>query len=107
MEAERQECGAVAVGEESEVADADEAGWEQMEQEAAQELIDSQGHEPLLVAVRRIAPAESEVAIREGDEPGVGDGDAMGVCAEIAQHVLGAAEGALGVNDPVMAEQHA
>ena len=45
--------GAVAVGEEAEVADAYEARWQQMEQEAAQELMDVQSHESLLVAMRR------------------------------------------------------
>jgi hypothetical protein len=30
----------------------------------------------------------------------------MGVGAEIAQHMFGAAQGPLGVDDPVMAEQH-
>ena len=50
-----------------------------MEQEAAQELLDIQGHEPLLVAVGRIPPTESDVALRESDQPGVGDGDAMRV----------------------------
>jgi hypothetical protein len=34
-----------------------------MEQEAAKELIDSQSHEPLPVAVRGIAPAECNFAI--------------------------------------------
>ena len=38
--AQRQQSSAVAVGKESEVADAHEARWQQMEQEAAQELID-------------------------------------------------------------------
>ena len=37
----------------------------------------------------------------EGDEPAVGDGDAMGVAAEIGQHLRGPAEGPLGVDDPV------
>ena len=77
-----------------------------MEQEAAQELIDIQSHEPFLVAVRGIAPAEGDVAIGESDEPGVRDGDAMGVGAEIAQHMFRAAKGRLGVNDPVVAEQY-
>jgi len=77
-----------------------------VEQEAAQELIDIQSHEPLLVAVGGIAPAEGDVAIGESDEPGVRDSDAMGVGAEIAQHMFGAAKGRLGVNDPVVAEQH-
>lgn len=77
-----------------------------MEQEASQELIDSQSHEPFLVAVRGIAPAEGDVATGEGDQPGVGDGDAMGVGAEIAQHMLRTAEGLFGIDNPVVAEQY-
>ena len=77
-----------------------------MEQEAAQELIDSQSHDPFLVAVRGIAPAEGDVALGERDQPGVRDGDAMGVGAEIAQHMLRAAEGRLGVDDPVVTKQY-
>src|ERR1019366_4787536 len=79
---------------------------QQVEQEAAQELFNSQSHEPLLVAVRRISPAKCNVAFGECDQPGVGDGDAMGVGAEIAQHMFRAAEGGLGVDHPVVAEQH-
>ena len=106
MEAERQECGSVAVGEESEVADAHETGRQQMEQEASQELIYAKSHEPLLVAMCGIAPAESDVAIGEGDQSGVGDGDAMGVGAEISQHMFRSTEGLLGIDDPVVAEQY-
>ena len=75
-----------------------------MEQEAAQELVLSQSHEPFLVAVRGIAPAKGDVAIGESDQPGVGDGDAMSVGAEIAQHMFRAAEGRLGVDDPAVTE---
>src|SRR5260370_31006032 len=35
----------------------------------------------------------------------VGDGYAMGVAAEILEHILGAAEGWFGVDDPVFSEQ--
>ena len=35
----------------------------------------------------------------------VGDGDAVGVTAEIVEHILGAAEGWLGVDHPVFAKQ--
>ena len=42
MEAEWQQRSALPVGEESEVADAHEAAWQQVEQEAAQELVDRQ-----------------------------------------------------------------
>src|SRR5215472_10125079 len=49
-----------------------------------------------------IAPAKSDVAIAEGDQAMVGDGHAMGVPAEIAQHVFRTAEGTFQVNHPVL-----
>ena len=105
LTAEGQQGCAAAVGEEAEVADADEAAGEQMQQEAAQELICGQGHKSLPVAMRGVAPAEGDVAVLECDESRVGDGDAMGISAEIAQRVLRSAEGALGVYDPVVTEE--
>ena len=96
----------LSVSEEAEVADAHKAARQQVQEEAAQELIDGQSHQPLLVAVSGVAPAESDVAIGESNQPVVGDGDAVGVGAEIAQHVFWPAEGPLGVDDPVVTEQH-
>jgi hypothetical protein len=93
------------VGEEAEVADADEAAWQQVEEEAAQELVDGQAHDALPVAVGGVSPAEADVAVGEGDQSAVGDADAMGIGAEITQRVLGSAEGTLGVDDPVVTEQ--
>jgi hypothetical protein len=78
-----------------------------MQEEAAQGLFDGQCHQLLLVAMRGVVPTEDDLAIAESDEPVVGDGGAMGVCAEIAQCVLGAAAGALGVYDPFLAKQGA
>jgi hypothetical protein len=106
MKAERQESGTFSVGEESEVADAHESWRQHMEQKSAQELIDFKSHGPLLVAVRGVSPAEGDVAIGESDQPAVGDGDAMSVSAEIAQHMFRSSEGPLGIDDPVLAEQH-
>ncbi len=74
-----------------------------MEQEAAQELIYTQSHEPLLVAMGRIAPAEGDVAMGESNQSAVGNGDAMSVGAEITQHMFRSAERLLGVDDPVVA----
>ena len=37
----------------------------------------------------------------EGDEPGIGDGDAMGVTREVGENGLGSGEGSLGVDDPL------
>ena len=77
-----------------------------MEQEAAEELIDRQSHDPLAVAVCGIAPSERDFAISKSKQPMVGDGNAVGVVAEIAQHVFRPTEGRLGIDHPVLAEQH-
>lgn len=76
-----------------------------MEQETAQELVDRQSHQPFLVAVRGISPAKGDVVAGKSNEPVVGDSNAMGIVAKIAQCMFRAAEGSFGVNDPVMTEQ--
>jgi len=93
------------VGEEAEVADAHEAFGKHVQQEAAQELLDGQRHEPLLVAMGGISPAEGHVVLGERDQPAVGDSHAMGVCAEIAQGVFRSSEWPLGIDNPVVADQ--
>lgn len=45
------------------------------------------------------------MGVREIDEPVIGDRDAMGVAGQIMQNVFRAAEGPLGVDDPVFAKQ--
>jgi hypothetical protein len=50
-EAEREQPGSLPVSEEAEVADTNEAAWQQVQQETAQELIDGQVHDALLVGV--------------------------------------------------------
>ena len=84
MEADGQQAGAAAIGEEGEVADAYEATWQHMKQKPPKELIDGQRHQLLLVAMSRVAPAEGDVAIFQSNEPVVGDGNTMGVGAEIS-----------------------
>jgi hypothetical protein len=74
-EAERQQRGSLTVGEEAEVTDADEASWQQVQQEATQKLIGWQAHESLLVAVGGVSPAEADLAFRESDQPAVRDAD--------------------------------
>ena len=62
-------------------------------------------HDSFLISVGIIFPAESNLIMLEGHEAVVGDGDAMGVTGEIAEHMMGTAEGWLGVDDPVLTEQ--
>jgi hypothetical protein len=92
------------VGEEAEVADADEAARQQVEQEAAEELIEAQSQQSLLVGMCRVTPAEGDVALLESNEPAVGDGDAMRVPTEVAQRVFRSTEWGLGIDDPVLTE---
>ena len=49
-----------------------------------------------------VSPAEGDLIVLEGHETMVGDGDAMGVAGEVVEDMLGAAEGRLGVDDPVL-----
>src|ERR1700689_1491921 len=93
------------MGLKTEGADADESRRQHVQQESAQELVDCQRHQTLLVLVSGIAPAKSNAALVEGDEAVVGDGHAMSVLAEIAQRMLRTAEGTFRVHHPFGAEQ--
>ena len=93
------------IGEEAEVADTHKAARQQVQEEATQELIDAQSHQPLLVAASGVAPAKGHVALGESNQSAVGNGDTMGVGAEIAQHMFRPAERPLGVDDPVVSKQ--
>jgi hypothetical protein len=96
----RQECpalrerrGAPAIGEQAEVADADEAVGADVEEEATEKLVDREFHHLPAVPVGVVAPAEADATIAEGERPVVGERDAVGVAAEIGEHVLGPREG--------------
>ena len=87
------------------MSDAHETLWEQMQQEAAQELIDRKSHQPLLVAVSGVAPVESDLAIGKGNQAMVRDGYAMSVAAQILEHIVWTPEGSFGIDHPVFSEQ--
>ena len=74
-----------------------------MQKEAAQELICCHCHLALLVAVRIILPAESNVLPIEAQEPMIANGNAMGVARQLVQHMFRSAERRLCVNDPRLA----
>jgi len=88
-------------------ADADKAAGQDVEQEAAQELLRTECHHSLLISVGIILPAESNLVMFQSHEAMVSDGYAMGIAGEIAEHMMGTAEGGLGVDDPVLTEQGA
>jgi hypothetical protein len=93
-EAQRQESSAPSIGEEAEVADADETLGEQVKQEATEKLIARECHHFAPVVVGRVMPEEGNLAVGQSDQAMIGDGNAVSVAAEILQDV-GFAEGCL------------
>jgi hypothetical protein len=59
----------------------------------------------VLVVVSGVAPTKGNLVVGQGDESVVGDGHAMGVAAQILEHILGATEGWLGVDHPMLSEK--
>jgi len=55
--------------------------------------------------MRGVSPAKRDLAIPQGDQSVVGDGDTVGVRAEIPQDMLRSSEGSFAVDDPVVAKQ--
>jgi hypothetical protein len=94
-----------AISEKSEVADADQALRQNVDQESAQELIGGDRHDFLFAAVRIVFPAKRDSIIVERNQSMVGDGDAVRIASEIVQNMLGTAEGWLGIDDPVLLEE--
>ena len=93
------------IGQDSEVPDTHEALGQDVKQKPAHELLRGGGHDPLLVAARIVPPTKRDCATIKGNETVVGDGDTVGVAPEVADHLLGAAEGGFGIDDPVPTKQ--
>ena len=78
----------------AEVTDLDEASGKDMEEEAADEFLDGERDDLGVLA------AEGDVGFRQGAEALIGDGDAMGIAAEIAEDLAGTGKRPLGIDDP-------
>ena len=92
-----------AIGEEAIVADAVEAVWQAVDEEAADELVRIERHQPGRVAVTIVAPPEGYAGLVGADQAAVGDGDPVGVAADIGEDMFGRAERRLGIDDPGLA----
>jgi len=92
-------CG---VGEQAVVSDAHESRRQDVEQEAAEEFLDVESHEALR-ALRTIVATKGHGVVIEGDESVIGDGHAVGIPSQVAQHLSRSRKGWLAVNNPVFA----
>jgi len=95
------------MGQKTEMADAHEPSGKHVQEEAPQELLHRQAQEALLISVGRISPAKGDLVTDQRDEAMVGDGNAMGVGAQVVKDILGASERWLAVDNPVLAEEGA
>jgi hypothetical protein len=93
---------AAGAGQQPVVADAVKPFWQNVEQEAPDELVGGEGHcavpRPAVAAV--ILVPEGDAAVVERNEPAVRDGDAMRVAGEIGKHRFRPGERRLGVDVP-------
>ena len=89
VKAERQQTGPLAISEKAKMPNADEAAGKRVEQEAAQELVQSQAQQSLFIFVSGVPPAKCDLTVAEGYQSAVRDGDAVSVSAEIPDDVLG------------------
>jgi hypothetical protein len=62
-----------------------QAAGQDVEQEAAQELLRTERHHSLLITVGIILPTENNLVMLKSHEAMVGDGYAMGIAGEIAE----------------------
>ena len=98
-----QPAGPRARGEEAEVADADEALRQYVEEKASKEFVDVERERADLTAVAIVLPPKRDGVVGDVDEPVIGDGDAVRVAGEVVQHVGRAAKGWLRIDHPRLA----
>jgi hypothetical protein len=93
---------ATAVGLEAEMADADEATGNDMEEESLDEGSRFEGERLAGVAAFAIAIAKGHQAVLEGEQALVSHGDAVGVAAEIPEDLGGTRQGGFAVDHPLL-----
>ena len=87
------------------MADAMEAVRQAVDEEAPDELVRIERHQPGCVAVTVIAPAEGYAGLVRADQATVGDGDPVGVAAKVGEDMFGRTERRLRIDDPALASQ--
>ena len=82
-EAQGEQLGTAPVGQEPEVPNAHKAPRQHVQKEPPQKLIQRQPHEPLLVVVRRVAPAEHDLSVFQSYQTMIRDRYPVRVTAEM------------------------
>ena len=85
------------------MANADEAVGQDVQQEPPEELVGGEGQDLAVAAGGVVPPTKADHARVETDQPAIGQRDAVGVAPEVGQHLRGAGEGRIRIDDPVVA----
>ena len=93
---------AYPVGQEAEVAQPVEAVRRDMQQQTPQEFDGIEREGTQAVATRVVLVAEGHLAVLQGHEPVVRDGDAMRIASQVGEDVMGIREGLFGVDHPLL-----
>jgi len=95
------------VGKKPVVSDSHQAFGDNVEEKTPHELSGIQLHDFILVTVGTILPSEGYLTIFHGDQPFVGNRDALSVAPEVLENLLRPGEGRFAVDHPILASRHA
>ena len=90
----------MAISQKAVMPDALKTVGQDVQQEAPDELVCIERHALWRGAAGVVLPSKTDAAIVESEKAAVGDGDPMGVTAQIGEHLAWSRKRALGVNDP-------
>ena len=105
--AEWQELGSPPIRQESEEADPHEATRQHVQEEPAKELFATDRHRPWLTSASVVLPPEGNLAVRNVDDPVIGNGHSVGVAGQVMKNMFWPSEGPLGIDHPVMTKEGA
>jgi len=94
-----------AVREQAEVANAHEAGRQDVQEKPTKEFVDLEGHHLAPVVVGVVLPVEAHHALVQTEESVVGQGDAVRIAPEVLEQLLGPRDGAFGIHHPIEGTQ--
>ena len=86
---------AMAIAQEPIVADAMKAFGQDVQQEAADELVGGDGHDLLPIVVAIVLPGEADLAVLDVAQAAVGNGDAVRIASDVIENLFGPAKGGL------------
>ena len=91
-----------AISEKAEVTDAHEAIGQDVEQEAADELLGIEGEGLLSIPIFSISIAQGDLVVVDLNNAVIGESDSVGVAAEVVKHGLWRTERLFGIDDPAL-----